>query len=175
MNNDEILKKIQRRARMNQRNRLDARFLNTMGFLVAKGFLHVNYEIQHYPNKRISIKDAIWAGRNVEPRILEVLPAAILRLDRHFDFNPKIHKELILPLAQLRKGEAEGNEFMGIPYQKLKQWRDIKLQDRRTKTQKEKRVMKTYRLRPDVIAYLEKIAKEQGRTVTDCLEARILG
>ena len=34
--------------------------------------------------KYINLKDAIWAGRFVEPRILEVLPAAYERFKKHF-------------------------------------------------------------------------------------------
>ena len=47
-----------------------------MGFLVRKGFLHTNKTIPLNPNDHIDLSDAVWAGRVVEPRILEVLPAA---------------------------------------------------------------------------------------------------
>jgi hypothetical protein len=55
-----------------------------MGFLVAKGFLYTNKKIPLNPNGHINLKDAIWAGRFVEPRILEVLPAAYERFIKHF-------------------------------------------------------------------------------------------
>jgi len=54
-----------------------------MGFLVAKGFLYTNKKIPLNPNEHINLKDAIWAGRFVEPRILEVLPAAYERFKKY--------------------------------------------------------------------------------------------
>jgi hypothetical protein len=66
------------------------------------------------------------------------------------------------------------HEARGWPFQKLRQWRDLKLLDRRTKTHGEKRVTKTYRLRIEVVAYTEKRVKERGQTVTHFLEEQIL-
>lgn len=80
MSRSVLIKKIKQRAEDDKLKRKDIRFLKTMGFLVSKGFLKVNYNIPNLPNMRLHIEDAIWAGKNIEPRILEVLPAAVLRL-----------------------------------------------------------------------------------------------
>ena len=94
MKRELILKRIAAAARKDQGLRHDPRYLNTMGFLVAKGFLRMNQPIHLLPNQRLHIEDAIWAGQRLEPRILEVLPAAVSRLPRHFDFDPLRHREL---------------------------------------------------------------------------------
>ena len=64
-----------------------------MGFLVAKGFLYTNKKIPLNPNQHINLNDAVWAGLFIEPRILEVLPAAYERFKKHFSVDSdKIEK-----------------------------------------------------------------------------------
>ena len=95
MNKRAFIKKITAIAQQDKRRRLDPRYLKVMGFLVAKGFLYINKNIHLNPNGHINVKDAIWAGGFVEPRILEVLPAAYERFKmkekcpKRFDLNPK--------------------------------------------------------------------------------------
>ena len=95
MNKRVYIKKIKEIAQQDKGRRLDPRYLKVMGFLVAKGFLYINKKIHLNPNGHINLKDAIWAGRLVEPRILEVLPAAYERFKmkencpKLFDLNPK--------------------------------------------------------------------------------------
>src|SRR5688572_24526243 len=105
MKKELILKKIKQAARRDRKKRLDPRYIRTMAFLTAKGFLFANRRFPQWPNLRLQIDDAIWAGKNVEPRILEVLPAAVLRLGRRFDFDPNKHKELDKTLEDLKHQE----------------------------------------------------------------------
>lgn len=174
MNKEALIKEIKRKAKQDAKNRRDRRFLDTMGFLVAKGFLRTNLEIRLMPNKRLSVGDAIWAGRNVEPRILEVLPAAVLRLGKHFDFDPVKHPELARVLEQLRNQKETGPEFYALPYAKIKVWANFPLRDGRMKLLGEKKITKTFRLKPEAVFRLKSIALETGCTETDVLEKRIL-
>jgi hypothetical protein len=173
MNREELLKRICARARQDEKNRQDLRFLDTMGLLVAKGLLKTNMPLALRPNKRLRVDDAIWAGQNVEPRILEVLPAAVLRLGRHFDLDPRKHADLARTVAQLRTRQDRGEEFQGIPYTKLKVWAEIPLPDRRVKTAAEKKVTKTFRLHPQAVARLQEMAREERTTETAILESLI--
>lgn len=175
MNKKALLKKIMVQARRDQRNRHDPRFLNTMGFLVAKGFLKANFDVPHLPNKRLCIDDAIWAGENVEPRILEVLPAAVLRLGKHFDLEFNQNKKLATTVEQLRLRQKTGDDFMKNPYEKIKVWADFPLLDKRVKRIAEKKVIKTFRLNPLALDKLQKIARETKCTETDVLEKLIFG
>jgi hypothetical protein len=175
MNRATILQQIRKRARADERNRKDPRFLETLGFLVAKGLLKTNVPVRLRPNKRLRVDDAVWAGQHVEPRILEVLPAAILRLGRHFDLDPERHKELAEAVASLRAGETQGKEFRGVPYAKLKHWVDLPLPDRRIKTLRDKKVPKTFRLAPQTIERLALLAREKGISETAVIESLVLG
>lgn len=170
---DALVLQIKRKAMQDKRNRRDRRFLDTLGFLVAKGLLKTNLDVPLQPNRRLHIDDAVWAGRNIEPRILEVLPAAVLRLPRHFDFDAAKHKELAAVLEQLRKGMETGDEFLGMPYAKVRAWINFPLRDRRVKPLAEKKVVRTYRLHPAVVARLKAIAKELACTETEALEKTI--
>ncbi len=174
MNQDLLLRKIRQQAKRDERNRTDPRFLETLGFLVAKGFLKTNLDIPLLPNKRLRIEDVIWAGRNVEPRILEVLPAAVLRLTNHFDFDELKHRELATVLEELRKNKVDGPPFFEMPYRKLRTWLELPLADRRIKPLDQKRITKTYRLRPVVIAEIKRLAKEWNCTETEAIEKRLL-
>ena len=174
MKRGDLLKKIAAKAKRDGRNRRDRRFLDTMGFLVAKGLLSANYDLPRQPNRRLLLEDVLWAGQEVEPRIMEVLPAAVLRLGAHFDFDAERHPELAGVLAALRTQAVEGPEFFGVPYAELKVWADFPLPDRRVKMISEKKIPRPFRLRPDVIAALKERARAAGCSETELLERKIL-
>lgn len=174
MKKEELLKRIVTKAKADARKRKDPRFLNTMGFLVAKGFLGANYPLPRLPNKKLFIEDAVWAGKNLEPRILEVLPAAVLRLGAHFNYNPKTHLELAGVIRALKRDQAKGPEFYGVPYAKIKVWMGLPLADRRTKQPGEKKVPRTFRLAPAAAKKLKELAKNSDCTETEFLERKIL-
>ncbi len=173
MTHEKLIKNIKLKAAQDKRKRRDPRFLKVMGFLVAKGFLYTNQSIHKLPNQRINIDDAIWAGINVEPRILEVLPAAVLRLGKHFDFDQKTRKELARVIECLHQRKEEGPAFMGMPYRKVKQWADFPLRDRRVKSVINKKIVKTFRLDPKAFEKLVKVARERGSNMTEVLESLI--
>ena len=171
MKRDQLIEQIKKKALQDKKKRKDRRFLETMGFLVAKGFLHSNLEVPLSPNIRLQLDDAIWAGQNVEPRILEVLAAAVLRLDRHFDLDPVRHPELFQVVEQLRKRQAIGDSFFGVPYEKLKVWAEHPLPDRRVKAASQKKVMKTFRLDPAAVDQLKRVSEMWGCSETEVLES----
>jgi hypothetical protein len=172
---NDLLKRIKEKAEQDKKLRRDPRFLETMGFLVAKGFLKTNYEVPLLPNKRLRINDVVWAGQNVEPRILEVLPAAVLRLEKHFDLNPTRHKELFHTVTQLRRREIEGKGFCNIAYEKIRIWADLPLKDRRIKPVAEKKLVRTFRFTPAVVDQLKAKAQIQECSETELLEKLVLG
>ena len=174
MTREKLVQKIIEQAKIDAKNRQDPRFLNIMGFLVAKGFLRTNLKVQLLPNKRLKIDDAIWAGQNVEPRILEVLPAAVLRLEKHFDLDEVLHEKLVRVIKQLRRHDKSGEDFFGMPYKKIKLWVDFPLPDRRVKTISCKKIVKSFRLSPAAVLQLKKSSKEKKCSETEILETLLL-
>lgn len=173
MNKKVLLRKIKEKAEDDKNNRKDPRFLHIMGLLVAKGFLQTNYSIRPLPNKKVCLEDAIWAGKNVEPRILEVLPAATLRLHKHFDMDINKYPELAHVIDQLRKHQKHGDPFLGMAYDKIKIWADFPLKDRRVKTTTNKKITKTFRLKLETVLALKQFAEKWSCTETEVLERKI--
>ena len=64
--------------------------------------------------------------------------AAVLRLPKHFDFNPEKYPELAKILIALQAQKMAGPDFLGIPYEKIKLWADFKLREGRIKAVREK-------------------------------------
>jgi len=173
MNQQKILELIKKKAARDRRNRKDRRFLDTMGFLVAKGFLRANFDLPYLPNQRLDLRDALWAGENVEPRILEVLPAAVLRLEKHFYFAPLEHPRLLAVVRQLRERHEKGDAFLGVPYEKLKVWADLPLRDGRVKSTAMKKRVRTFRLTPETLEKLNAQARKRGLSQTQVIEKLI--
>jgi hypothetical protein len=170
MNKETLIKDINRLARLDNKRRRDPRFLKIIGFLMAKGFLYCNEKIPLYPNEHINLRDAVWAGRLVEPRILEVLPAAYARFTNHFSGDANI----IQTIEQVIKGIKQPNdhtiEFYGIPLEKIKPWFFIRLKDGRSKPLDKRKVSKTYRFKPETIDALKNLKDQTGKTETEIIE-----
>jgi hypothetical protein len=170
MNKEAVLEKIDKLAQQDKYQRLDPRYLKVMGFLVAKGFLYTNKRIPLNPNAHLNLKDAIWAGRHVEPRILEVLPAAYERFGRHFAGDPETIEKLEQIIDRIKQKEDHNIDFYGIPIEKVKPWFFIRLRDGRSKTLANRKVSKSYRFKPETTKKLKKLKDQTGQTETEFLE-----
>ncbi|MBS1962193.1 MAG: hypothetical protein JST04_08255 [Bdellovibrionales bacterium] len=172
-----LIDRFKRLAERNARRRKDPRFFDTMGFLVAKGFLGYNRPILPRPNARLELRDAIWAGTYVEPRILEVLPAAVARLPKNFRIPEKPARDEA-KLVEIAEALREGTEtevcFHEIGPEKYRVWMDLPLKDGRTVPVKERKRAKNFRLRPIVIDRLEALAKAENLSETEVLERIVL-
>lgn len=169
----DFIKKIKAQAKRNAKLRKDSRYKIVMGFFTQMGFLSTNREFHPVGNQRIHLRDAIWAGQ-VEPRILEILPAAFARLPKRFKFERDEANSIAEIVRCLRNGDEHGPDFLGVPYDKLKGWYNLPLSDKRTKVPTEKKIARNFRLKPKVIEQLEHLAKVQGMSITALLEKIIL-
>lgn len=174
MNNAEFLKKIKAKAELNKQRRKDPRFKRTMAFLKGKGLLNTNLPIEGKTGMKLEIRDAIWAGLNVEPRIIEVLPTAIIHFQKNFYDYDKMPENLRLVVKALRDGAEVGPEFEGVAFDKLKIWANTQLKDRRTKPVSEKKHLKTFKLTLAQIEKLERlVANGKYKDQTSALVAAI--
>jgi hypothetical protein len=146
-----------------------------MGFLVAKGFLYSNKKIPLRPNEHINLKDAVWAGRFVEPRILEVLPAAYERFKKHFSGDADTIKKLEQIIDCIKQKDNHEIDFHGISIEKIKPWFFIRLRDGRSKSLDKRKVSKSYRFTPETIAILKSLKDQTGQSETEILENLIAG
>lgn len=174
MKKNEFLKKIKIKAEQNKINREDLRFKKTIGLLKAKGLLQTNLGIAACTGAKIEFKDALWAGRNVEPRIIEVLPAAIIHHRANFLGLDDVPKEFQVIVKAIRNNLKNGPDFEGIAYAKMKHWANLQLKDKRTKPAKDLRRPKTLRLKADTIAKLQRIiAAGKAKDLTSAFEEAV--
>ncbi len=173
MNKKALIKEINKLARLDKKRRRDPRFLKVVGFLVAKGFLHCNEKIPLYPNEHINLNDAIWSGRFVEPRILEVLPAAYARFTNHFSGDADLVQKIEHVIKGIKQPNDHTIEFYGMPLEKIKPWFFIRLKDGRSKPLDKRKVPKTYRFKPETVDTLKKMKDQTGKTETEIIEGLI--
>ena len=173
MNKNDVIEKINVLAKQDKERRQDPRYLKVMGFLVAKGFLHTNRKIPLNPNARIHLKDAVWAGRFVEPRILEVLPAAYERFKKHFSGDADSIARFEQVINCIRQKDDPAIDFYGISMEKIRPWFFIRLRDGRSKSLDKRKVSKTYRFKPETVAILKNLKDQSGLTETEILEKLI--
>lgn len=164
MDRKTIIEKIKKAAEKDARKRKDLRYKRAMAFLTKKGLLKANMDFEKYYVAKLQIADLIWAGKNVEPRILEVLPAAAVRLPKAFKFRTadQDENELRVVMNELAHGAEVGHDFLKTPYAKIKVWMNLRLTDQRTKPQQEKKITKTFRLTPTVVKKLEMLRLKFG-------------
>lgn len=170
MKNTKLIQSIQKSALIDEKNRTDLRYLKTMAFLTHKGFLKSDLDFEKNYFTKIKYADAVWSGKNVEPRILEVLPAAIARLPKSFIFRNNEFLNLTLLISELKKSIQSDILFHDIPFNKLKIWMNLKLTDQRTKTIKNKKITKTFRLNTESIAKLKSESLKRHITETEIVE-----
>ena len=118
-----MIERARRRFAREQRLRRSARFLHVIGRFAHDGLLLVNYEVPRHAAS-LHIDDVLWAGQ-LEPRVLELLPALIVKrpsmfrdlralprgkvpaLLKSFRFTPEDQRLLAHLAAELRISETE--------------------------------------------------------------------
>ena len=173
MNKEDVIEKINKLSQQDKKRRIDPRYLKVMGFLVAKGFLYTNKEISLNPNDHIHLKDAIWAGRFVEPRILEVLPAAYERFKKHFSGDAETIEKLEQIIDGIKQKSDHKIEFYGTPIEKTRPWFFIRLRDKRSKSFDKRKVSKTFRFKPETVTRLKNLKEQSGQSETEIIEKLI--
>ncbi|MEZ4846859.1 MAG: hypothetical protein R2877_08005 [Bdellovibrionota bacterium] len=119
---------------------------------------------------KIPAKDALWVAKNIEPRVLEVLPAALLHFPKAFLFKDQLPKEFLEIISDIQKGKPEGNDYNGIAYKDMLRWANIQLKDQRTKKQEDKKTNMTLRLTEKHKTKFKNIAKRKNTTPTKLFE-----
>lgn len=144
-----------------------------LGFFVSKGLLIVP-EIAPAPTAKLDIEDVVKFGLETEPRILEVLPAALLHFPRSFQHRNKMPQKVKDVIAAIKQSSESGPDLAGIPYIAMKRWADKALNDRRTIPEIARKIMKSYRLSKAAVFSLKAKARQVNKTETEVLEELIL-
>ena len=142
-------------------------------FLTGKGLLIVP-DITPRPSQVISLIKALKAGRELEPRIIEVLPAALIHFPSNFEDLDRVPPELNEIINAIYSDKNEGIELEGIPFSAMKRWANEVLTDKRIVPAKEKRKMVSYRLSPEAIRTLKTRSARENISETQFIERLIM-
>jgi hypothetical protein len=144
------------------------------GFFVAKGLL-IAPHIAPKSSVKLRIADVVNVGLHVEPRIIEVLPAAMLHFPRSFIGYEDMPEKLREALDCIRSGKELGPSLAGIPYKAMLRWANEPLPDKRTRPERDRRITKAFRLKRAALEKLKTDASSAGLTETRYLEELLLG
>ncbi len=115
----ELVERARSRYAKIERRRRDPRYRRVMGRFVAAGLLSTNDRTTPH-RAAVSVTDALWAGE-LEPRILELLPALLFKKPAFFADKAALPEDLANVVRALRRGEVPA-EFRGIPGADLARW-----------------------------------------------------
>ncbi len=144
-----------------------------IGFLVAKGLL-IGPSVKPMSSVKIKISDAVNTGLTFEPRVLEVLPAALLHFPRSFLGYDDMPEQLKEVLACIRRGDESGPSIAGIPYSAMLRWANEPLPDKRTRPEKERRITKAFRLKKSTLDRLLRGAQKAQMSQAAYIEKLLL-
>jgi hypothetical protein len=150
----------QRRAALRRVWR-DPRYKRVIGRLVAAGLLTTTADVEPH-REPIDVDEALWAGRT-EPRILELLPALIVKRPGLFLDVTTLPEDLDAAVRALRKNQAPG-DFRGIPGTALLRWLPSIGQRGKVPSR-----LKSFRLQQGDLELLERLSDELGLTQTEVL------
>lgn len=114
-----LLRRARERQRRLDRLRSDPRFGRVLGRYVAEGLLTLNFPVDAH-RERIEVADALWTGE-LEPRVLELLPAMILKTPAVFVDVRDLPPDLDDVVRTLRRDETPP-DFRGIPGAAIRSW-----------------------------------------------------
>lgn len=160
MKREEIEKLARKRVALLREKFNDPRYKKVIGKFVAAGLLEHN-KVRPYRG-RIFLEDVLWVG-SVEPRVLELLPAVLLRRPKLIEIQTEIPEDLRLVLVNLRKGIAM-LDFRGIPANSYRQW-----VERIGRKAAPPSVLKTFRFQFEDVARLNEIKKRMGLNETEVI------
>lgn len=147
-----------RRARLAVES--DPTFRKVIAAFVKAKLLHTNYDPGVAP-ERVTVSEVLRAGEH-EPRLLELLPAILLKRLRFVQVD-HIPADLDEVLRALRKGQVPPT-FRGMPGKDLEKWLS-----RVGHQGKAPSVTKTFRFKAEEAALLHTLSQQRGRSEIDVL------
>jgi|GEM_PF-764326 hypothetical protein len=118
MPNRKLIEQARVRHAQIAKEKKDPRYLRVMGKLIQAGLL--THATLPPTRKRVSLKDALWAGR-LEPRILELIPAIVIKKPGLLVLPKELPADLKSIVAGIRHGHSTP-DFRGIPSRSYRQW-----------------------------------------------------
>ena len=148
-----------------EQKRNDQRFIRAIGKLIHAGLIN-NSKYKPYKGP-VLIDDALWAGQ-YEPRILELIPAIVLKKPNLFEIK-EMPKDLKQIIWDIKRGIAK-NEFREILAQKYLYWID-KIGHKGKQTS----LLKTYRFFTEDVKLLSELKQKLNLSETETIRTALFG
>ena len=156
----ELKKKAERRLKQLETRRKDPRYLRVAGRLVRERLLLSPRVLPSAAHP--TLEEALWAGEEVEPRILELLPALVFRRPKLFVAAGDLPQDLAQVVRELRRGNPQ-TPFRGIPAASYAQWVDRVARVRRRGGEgRGVSISKTHRFTQEDLSALAKLQERWG-------------
>lgn len=155
----QIIELAKKKAAKLKKLRADPRYLKVLGCLKKEGLIDAPVPKNH--TKQL-VEDFFWVGRNIEPRVLELLPAFVLKRPGIFLIK-EYPQQLLEAVNKLRRGDSS-LEFEGIPLRRCEQW--LPHVGRKGKIPS---AMKSFRFRKEDINLLRELSEKLGTPETEVL------
>ena len=106
-----------KKARKLKKLKQDPRYRKVMGRLAHERL--IDTQVKKSP-RRFTAQEALWVGENIEPRVLELLPAIVIKKPAIL-MTEDFPEDLRTAVNSLRRGEAKVS-FRNIPLKKCDGW-----------------------------------------------------
>jgi radical SAM superfamily enzyme YgiQ (UPF0313 family) len=161
MTPDEIQERARRKLAGIRRRTRDPRFSTVMGRFAGAGLLVTNRAYERHKNP-LAVADVLYVGE-VEPRVLELLPALIVKRPSLFVSTDDLPKDLAEAVRRLRHDEVP-RDFRGIPGRSLHEW--LRRVGHRGKVPSR---LKSFRFKPADQRLLDELTKRLGISETEVI------
>jgi hypothetical protein len=158
---DDLRTRARRRLLALERRAKDPRFERVLGRFVREGLLVVNHDVREH-TESLRIDDVLWAG-TVEPRLLELLPALMVKRPSMFVRVASLPVDLGQAVEALQR-DREPLEFRGIAGKDVHRW--LRRVGQKGKAPSR---LKSFRFTPDDQRLLQHLVQELGLSETDVL------
>ena len=160
-------RELQARARKRyaalRRKHRDPRFRHAMGRFVAEGLLETNLEGIRPRETPVPLDDVLWAG-TVEPRIMELLPAVLVKKPSLLELPNQLPDDVAAVVHAIRHGKAAPS-FRGVPPEQYLPW--VTKVGRRGKSPS---VLKSFRFQHEDVLRLARLRRNlPARSDTDAI------
>ena len=156
---DDLRLRAKRRLRSLERQTEDPRFVRVMGRFVRDGLLVVNHDVSEHAEP-LRVEEVLWAGR-VEPRLLELLPALIVKRPSMFVGVAALPADLAQAVEALKR-DREPQEFRGIAGKDIHRW--LRRVGQKGKAPSR---LKSFRFTPDDQRLLQHLVEALGLSETE--------
>lgn len=159
-NLEEIKKRARARNARYEKARRDPRYTKVIGRFTSEGLLEAPGVV---PTRgMVTLEDALWVGE-VEPRVLELLPALMIRRPKLLAHHEALPDDLREVVSELRRGRAH-TCFRSIEPQKYAPWLE-----RLGRKKGMPSVLKSFRFTTEDAAILEALSRRWGVGETEAI------